>query len=121
MCGYNIFGKGCRSLVYSIEEIRQIVVPIAEKYNLNAVFLFGSYARGEADETSDIDLIVDTAGTDIKGLFALGELYCTLEEAFQKEIDLITVSSLEQSAHLPSEKLFRENIKNERVSLYAVA
>ena len=108
-------------MVYSIEEIRRIVVPIAGKYNLKAVFLFGSYARGEADEKSDIDLIVDTAGTDIKGLFALGELYCALKEAFQKEIDLITVSSLEQSAHLPSEKLFRENIKNERVSLYAVA
>ena len=108
-------------MVYSIEEIRQIVAPIAKKYNLKAVFLFGSYARGEADEKSDIDLIVDTAGTDIKGLFALGELYCALKEAFQKEIDLLTVSSLEQSAHLPSEKLFRENIKNERVSLYAVA
>lgn len=108
-------------MVYSIEEIRQIVAPIAKKYNLKAVFLFGSYARGEADEKSDIDLIVDTAGTGIKGLFALGELYCAFEEAFQKGIDIITVSSLEQSAHLPSEKLFRENIKNERVSLYAVA
>ena len=108
-------------MVYSLEEIRQIVVPIAKKYNLKAVFLFGSYARGEADEKSDIDLIVDTAGTGIKGLFALGELYCAFEEAFQKGIDIITVSSLEQSAHLPSEKLFRENIKNERVSLYAVA
>ena len=108
-------------MIYSIEEIRQIVAPIAKKYNLKAVFLFGSYARGEADEKSDIDLIVDTAGTGIKGLFALGELYCAFEEAFQKGIDIITVSSLEQSAHLPSEKLFRENIKNERVSLYAVA
>ena len=108
-------------MVYSLEEIRQIVVPIAVKYNVKAVFLFGSYARGEATEASDIDLIADTAGSDLKGLFALGELYCELEDAFSKKIDLVTVSSLEQRIQLPSEKLFRENIKNERVVLYAVA
>jgi len=108
-------------LVYSVEEIRSIVAPIARKYKLKAVFLFGSYARGEAVEASDIDLIVDTDGTSIKGLFALGELYCEFEEAFQKKIDLLTVSALEQTAVLPSEALFRENIKNERVSLYDVA
>lgn len=108
-------------MVYSLDEIRQIVEPIARKYNLKSVFLFGSYARGEAAETSDIDLIVDTVSTDIKGLFALGELYCEFEDAFQKKIDLITLSSIEQAARLPSDVLFRENIKNERVSLYDVA
>lgn len=108
-------------MVYSVDEIRQIVAPIAKKHNIKSVFLFGSYARGEASEASDIDLIVDTAGTNIKGLFSLGELYCELTDAFRKEIDLITVSSLEQEVLLPSEKFFRENVEKERVSLYAAA
>ena len=108
-------------MVYSVEEIRHIVAPIARKYRVKSVYLFGSYAKNQATETSDIDLIVDTAGSELKGLFALGALYCELKEALQKEIDLITVSSLEQELRLPSEKQFRDNIKQERIMLYDVA
>ena len=108
-------------MVYSVNELTEIIRPIAEKYGLKAVFLFGSYARGEATENSDIDLLVDTTGTQIKSLLALGALYHDLEEALKKEIDLITVSALEQRVQMPSEVSFRENVKRERVELYAVA
>ena len=108
-------------MVYTISEISNIVRPIAEKYGLKAVFLFGSYARNEASEDSDIDLLVDTTGTSIKGLFALGALYNEFEDALQKSIDLITVSALEQQVQMPSEETFNENVKRERVELYAVA
>ena len=108
-------------MIYTIEEIRMHIYPIAEKYHLKAVYLFGSYARGEANERSDIDLLVDTTETPLKSLLSLGALYCELEEAFQKPIDLITVSSIEQPVRMPSEADFRENIRRERVSLYAVA
>lgn len=43
--------------VLTLDEIRKKVAPIAKKYNLKAVFLFGSYARGQAREDSDIDLL----------------------------------------------------------------
>lgn len=108
-------------MIYTTSEIANIIRPIAEKYNLKAVFLFGSYARGEAKESSDIDLLVDTTGTGLKSLFALGALYCDMEEALGKKIDLITVSALEQKAQMPSEESFRENVKRERMKLYAVA
>ena len=42
-------------MVYTIDEIRQIITPIAKKYGLPAVYLFGSYARGTANEDSDVD------------------------------------------------------------------
>lgn len=106
-------------MIYTLPDISNIVRPIAEKYNLKAVFLFGSYARNEATEQSDIDLLVDTEGTQIKGLFALGALYCELEEALQKKIDLITVNALEQRLQMPSEEAFREAVNRERVKLYA--
>ncbi len=106
-------------MIYTIEEIKNIVFPIAEEYNLKAVYLFGSYARGTANEKSDIDLLIDTEGSGIKSLFQLGAVYCAFEEAFGKEIDLITLSSIEQEMQMPSEAYFRNNVIEERVELYA--
>ncbi len=108
-------------MVYTIDEIRQIVTPIAEKYCLPAVYLFGSYARGTANDHSDVDLLIDTDGTRLRSLLALGGLYNELEEALGKRIDLITVSSLEQRVQIPSEEAFRNEVWKEKVSLYDAA
>ena len=108
-------------MTYTVDKIKSIISPIAEKYGLKAVFLFGSYARGTANENSDIDFLVDTTGTSLNSLLLLGGLYCDLEEALGKQIDLITVSSLEQDARMPSELDFRESVRKEQVNIYAVA
>ena len=47
-------------MIYTIEEIRRRITPVAVRYRLKAVYLFGSYARGEATDESDIDLLIDT-------------------------------------------------------------
>ena len=107
--------------VYTIDEIKNIVAPIAKAYGVQRVFLFGSYARGEAREDSDIDLLVDTSGTNLRTLLSLGALYCDLEAALQKPIDLITVSALEQRAQMPSEEMFKETVMKERLNVYDVA
>ena len=65
-------------MIYSIQEIQQRIAPIAKQYGLKAVFLFGSYARGEARQDSDIDLLVDSSGTNLRSLLSLGALYCCL-------------------------------------------
>ena len=62
-------------MIYSIYEIQQRIAPVAKQYGVKAVFLFGSYARGEAREDSDIDLLVDTSGTNLRSLLSLGALY----------------------------------------------
>ena len=108
-------------MIYTIEALKEMIAPIAKKYHLPAVYLFGSYARGTATEVSDIDLLVDTTGTSLTSLLALGALYCDLEEALKKPIDLITISSLEQRAQMPSDLDFRKAVMEERVTLYAVA
>lgn len=108
-------------MIYTIQEIQQRIVPIAKRYGLKAVFLFGSYARGDAREDSDIDLLVDTTGTNLRSLFTLGALYCDLEQVLEKKIDMITVSSLEQRSQMPSEDVFKETVMKERVSVYDVA
>lgn len=108
-------------MIYSIQEIQQRIAPVAKKYDVKAVFLFGSYARGEAREDSDIDLLVDTSGTELKSLLSLGALYCDLETALEKPIDLITVNALEQRAQMPGEELFRETVIRERMTIYDAA
>ena len=108
-------------MIYTVEEIRRRITPVAVRYRLKAVYLFGSYARGEATDESDIDLLIDTSGTSLKGLFALGAVYGDLEDALQKKIDLLTLSALEQRAQLPSDITFRETVERERVKLYPVA
>lgn len=105
-------------MIYSVDEISALIYPIARKFELPAVFLFGSYARGTAGEDSDIDLLVDTTGTEIKSLMSLGALYCELEEVFGKRIDLITVSALNQKEQMPSEADFRRTVMQERVVVY---
>lgn len=58
-------------MIYSIYEIQQRIAPVAKQYGVKAVFLFGSYARGEAREDSDIDLLVDTQRNEPCAVFSL--------------------------------------------------
>ena len=102
-------------MVYTIDDLRRIIAPIAEQYGLRAVYVFGSYAH------SDIDLLVDLTGTNIRSLFALGSVYCDLESALGKSIDLIPVSSLEQTSKSASDELFRNTVQTERVRIYDAA
>lgn len=55
-------------------------------------YLFGSYARGEADEASDIDLMVEL--DDQVGLYKFVGIQMKLEELLQKKVDLITTRGI---------------------------
>ena len=108
-------------MIYTIEETKSRVLPVIQKYNIPAMYLFGSYARGEAKEESDLDFLVDTTGTRLTSLLSLGELYCDLEEIFQKKIDLVTLRSVMQKVQTESDRSFRDTVMKERVSLSDVA
>ena len=57
----------------SIEEIKSYIIPIIEKYPVEKVILYGSYARGDASDTSDIDLVIESHGRlRNRKIFALG-------------------------------------------------
>ena len=108
-------------MIYTLEEIRSRTQPIIRKYRIPAMYIFGSYARGQATEDSDLDFLVDTTGTSLTSLLRLGALYCDLKNAFEKRIDLITVRSIMQNTDMASDIDFRNAVLKERVRLDAVA
>lgn len=102
--------------VYKIEEIAERVRPIAERYGISKVYLFGSYARGEATEESDVDLLVDAE--NVRGLFALGGVYTDLEEVLNKKIDLVTFDQLKQNSHNPIDSQFICEVETDKKEIY---
>ncbi|MDR2558639.1 MAG: nucleotidyltransferase domain-containing protein [Oscillospiraceae bacterium] len=98
--------------IYSINEIKTIVAPIAVRYDVDRVYLFGSYARGEADSKSDLDFIIDKGR--LRGLRFAG-LWGDLQECFNKKVDLITSSSLNE---YEKDEAFNRKIERDMVVIY---
>lgn len=53
---------------YTCDDIKRVIFPIAQKYQIEKVYLFGSYARGDYNKKSDIDLRIEKG--DLRGVFA---------------------------------------------------
>ena len=104
-------------LPYTVEEIKRRVTPVARKYRLAAVYLFGSFARGEATAESDVDLLVDLTGSSVRGI-VFGGLYNDLCDALGTEIDLLTVACLNQPTDRQHEQQFNESILRERKMIF---
>ena len=105
-------------MVYTIDEIRERVHPVAEKYGLRAVYVFGSYARNEANDDSDIDILIDRTGSKVRGMFDMGNLYHDLRESIGCEIDLVTTHTLQQRSTQSRVPAFVEAVQTERVQIY---
>ena len=88
-------------------ELKTVVSNLARQYGAERVYLFGSYARGDATETSDIDLRIDKGS--IRGL-QFARLLEDLEDTLGKKIDLISTSGMDED--------FRKAIAPEEVLLY---
>lgn len=78
--------------IYTIKELKNIIKPILNKYNIYEIYLFGSYARGEAKETSDVDIFCEKG--NIKTLIDQEILINELELALNKKVDIIYTTSI---------------------------
>ena len=79
-----------RKNTYNLDQIKEAVLPVTLKYDINRIILFGSYAKGLEDELSDIDIAVDT---NERGLtfFGIVDEICT---ALVKDVDVINVKDV---------------------------
>ena len=83
-----------RDKVYTIDEIKQIAGPIFDKAGfVKEAYIFGSYARGEADADSDIDFMLKI--NKPLGSYFYG-LYVPLEDEFGKDVDVLTEDEYEK-------------------------
>ena len=85
--------------IYTIEQIKDILSPIFQNYNVQRAILFGSYAKGTPQEKSDIDILVDS------GLHGLA-FYGLLEDVvtfLEKPVDLIDRSEIVPDSEIDNE------------------
>ena len=71
-----------------IENNRAEILALAERHGVRDVRVFGSMVRGEADDTSDVDLLVSLP-RDKTGL-ALGGLLMDVQDLLQRRVDVVT-------------------------------
>jgi predicted nucleotidyltransferase len=83
------------------------ILTVAQKYGAKNIRVFGSVARGQADQESDIDLLVELEPG--RSIFDLGGLLYELTELLNVEVDVVTEKGLR--------KRFREQVLREAVPL----
>lgn len=91
----------------SLSELQRIIKPLLKKYNIQQAYVFGSYARGEADSSSDLDIAVEITGKTES--FDLIGLQQDLEEKLKIEVDVVTLRSMHPK--------LRANVKADLVSV----
>jgi predicted nucleotidyltransferase len=91
----------------TVDELRAVSVELAQAYGVKKVSLFGSYARGEADLQSDVDLLVEKGQAQGLEFVSLKQDF---EERLQRKVDLVTLSDLRDP--------IRTSALNEEVVLY---
>ena len=87
--------------IYTISEITEKLVPIFGKTPVKKAILFGSYAKGTPNHTSDIDIVIDSTGK-IKGIDFFGILQ-DVTEALNAPVDLIEASQIVDGSRVQRE------------------
>ena len=62
--------------------------PALRAFGVGALYLFGSHARGEAGQHSDVDVFVDPAPGKEFGFIPFMEAYEALQDAFDREMEI---------------------------------
>ncbi len=93
-------------MVYQIQDIKERVIEVLKRNDVKRAALFGSITRGEMNENSDIDLLIEYKGK--KSLMDLAGLKLELEDTLKCKVDLLTFDSLHP---LLKEKITKEQIE----------
>ncbi len=75
--------------------IKDMILPIVRKYGVERVFLFGSMARGDADENSDYDFLISKG--NLRNLIQYISFISELESVLKRHVDVITDTSSDEN------------------------
>ncbi|MEW6772065.1 MAG: nucleotidyltransferase family protein [Bacillota bacterium] len=77
-----------------IAEIKEKALPVLRRYGVERAAVFGSHAKREAKETSDVDFLIRYAPGARRSLLTHVRLVNDLREAVGKDVDVVTEESL---------------------------
>ena len=92
--------------VLDIEDIIGKCTKVLAQYDVNFCYLFGSYAKGKATPSSDVDLLISA---NVKGIAFYG-LVEELRVNLQKRVDVLDINQLKNNLEL-TEEIFKDGIK----------
>jgi predicted nucleotidyltransferase len=92
--------------ILTINEIKEVVSQVFKNYDINYCYLFGSYAKGKANEKSDVDLLIDSNVTGLKYYGLLQELI----DSLHKKVDLIKVEQAKDNLAFINE-ILKDGVK----------
>ena len=101
--------------ILSIDAIRILLLPVVKRFQIRQIYLFGSYARGDANAGSDIDLLI--VGGNAKGMLSFVELQEMMEKRLGKEVDLAEYDAVKKDQTRAGRR-FLEQIERDKVLLY---
>jgi predicted nucleotidyltransferase len=87
--GFTLYRMGIQEI---IGRQKEQILALAAKYGVYNVRVFGSVANGTADDTSDVDFLVELE--DGRSLFDLGGLLMDLQGLLHREVDVVTEKGL---------------------------
>lgn len=87
------------SEIYTIEQLKTMLIPVFRLHGVKRAVLFGSYGKGQAGRDSDIDLLVDSS---LRGLRFVG-LMEDVRSIVDKDVDLLDVSHVEENSEIDDE------------------
>lgn len=97
-------------VIYSVDEISTKLRPVFEKTPVYKAILFGSYAKGMANDNSDIDIVIDSRG-ELLNINFYGVLE-DITESLGKRVDLFELSEIQRNTPIGNQ------IEQEGVLLY---
>lgn len=75
-----------------LQDIKNSLASVFQKYGVKKASVFGSFARGDAQENSDVDLLVSFSDTtDLFDVFSMKE---EAESLLKKEVDIVSEKSI---------------------------
>jgi len=89
------------SKIYSLSEIQEKLLPVFRALPIERAILFGSYAKGEAHEKSDVDILIDSKG-QIRGIDFFGVI-ADIEDALSIDVDLFDTTHLIEGGRVQQE------------------
>jgi predicted nucleotidyltransferase len=105
-------------MIYTLEQINELVEPIAKKYQLNALWVFGSYARGEATDESDVDFLIDDSDSKVLDWRGFIDMADEIEQLLNKKVDLLPLENLYGTMIRTHFSIFMNTVMQERVIIY---